>query len=344
MPSNKNALLRYKILDKLFRLAANKNNFRGFTLKELKGEIRESLSYDISEESIKKDIQFLRNEGKLPITKRTGFYKYEDSSCSFFYPPLNERHLRALEFAGSMLKRYKNAEIFKDVCEAIDIINKSYHRDSENNTQNVDFEQRIIDRGIKHVLTINDAIRDLKQIRFTYFKLYSKEGTIRTLNPLLLKESSEMWYVIGREPGKKIDRVFALDRIQELEILEQDSTYGTPLPVDYFNNVFGISIPEKQALPEEIILSFKSSDAEIVKTKPIHPTQQVIYDDGSEIRVKIMVYYEKEISIELKRELLKWGDSVEIIHPERLRKDLVKAWKAAIKKNESFSKPGKENN
>lgn len=328
MPLNKNAFFRYRLIDSYLRKS---NGLSRDELARLCG---------IGIDQIKKDIAFLREEGApisiKKIDKRSKYY-YSVDSYSFFLPRLNLNQLASLEFAANMFSKYDDAEIFRDIQDAIKILLKDYKLNASYNTQNVDFEFKQINRGIEYVLPLNKAIADNKKVSFTYRKAYlDSKIEKKIVNPLLLKESSNMWFLIGKEDrkDKREPRTYSLDRISDLQILQLDRSYLSFDKDTYYKNVFGIARPHNQSQPVDIILSFLDDNAEIVRTRKIHPTQVFIPTDNvNECRIKISVFYDSKESRELKREILKWGDSVEIIEPNILRKDILKIWRRAIKKN-----------
>lgn len=97
MPSNLNALLRYKTIDECLS-----NSFLVCTIEVLISKCNEVLSEqqsnetNVSERTIRNDIRILRSDAlgfNAPIIVKNGVYSYEVSSFSIFSRPVKEMEL-----------------------------------------------------------------------------------------------------------------------------------------------------------------------------------------------------------------------------------------------------------
>jgi predicted DNA-binding transcriptional regulator YafY len=85
----------------------------------------------------------------------------------------------------------------------------------------------------------------------------------------------------------------------------------------FYENYFGIISP-KDEKPDEIILSFDSFQGKYIKSLPLHTLQEILIDNEAELRVKLRIC----ITHDFVMELLSHGDSVRVISPEKLIKEL----------------------
>ena len=109
MASNKNALIRYKTIDKCLR-----NKYKQYTLEDLIQECSEAFfefegkeSY-ISKRTIQLDIQNMRSERfgyEAPIeVYNKKYYRYSDPEYSIYNIAVNDNDLKAMNNAIQILK------------------------------------------------------------------------------------------------------------------------------------------------------------------------------------------------------------------------------------------------
>ena len=111
MPVIKNALLRYRVIDRCIR-----NDFQPFPSKEKLRQTCEEELYgsvtgqNICHSTIEKDIFAMRNEHDAPIaySKLERGYFYEDKNFSMDDIPLTDSDISAIKAATNILNQFKN--------------------------------------------------------------------------------------------------------------------------------------------------------------------------------------------------------------------------------------------
>lgn len=200
--------------------------------------------------------------------------------------------------------------------EAFDVFNA--FNMAEDMSQYIQAEQRKA-QGTENLYLLLHAIKNRLQINFEYQKFYDKEATKRYIDPYLLKEFRNRWYVIGKDSFDERVKTFGLDRISEIEILhtkfEIDKLYRGKNSFEY---CFGI-IQGEHKKPEKIALSFTPFQGKYVKTLPLHHSQKVLVDNDQELRISLEVYPTHD----LKMEILSYGTEVKIIAPQAFVKDIT---------------------
>ncbi|MEG1377928.1 MAG: WYL domain-containing protein, partial [Myroides sp.] len=68
--------------------------------------------------------------------------------------------------------------------------------------------------------------------------------------------------------------------------------------------------------PQKVILKFNVKNAPYVKTKPLHYSQQILHEDENGMIVRIDVIP----NFELEREILGFGECVEVLGPRNLKR------------------------
>ena len=138
MAQNKNALIRYKTIDKCLQ-----NRYRRWTLHDLIEACSDALyEYEgrdiaVSKRSIQLDIQMMRSD-KLGynapiIVYDKKYYKYEDENYSITNIPLTDDDMKVLTEAVVMLKQFKDFSLFSDLGAVIKKLEDKVY--SENSDQ-----------------------------------------------------------------------------------------------------------------------------------------------------------------------------------------------------------------
>jgi hypothetical protein len=128
MSINKNALLRYQVLDRCFR-----NTGRKYFWQDLLDEINKALEEfngpgsGIKRRQLFDDIRFMESDQGwgIPLDKkregRKVYYRYSDPEFSISNQPLNESEVSQIEAAISVLSRFAGAPQFEAVQEMIPV-------------------------------------------------------------------------------------------------------------------------------------------------------------------------------------------------------------------------------
>jgi predicted DNA-binding transcriptional regulator YafY len=178
-----------------------------------------------------------------------------------------------------------------------------------------------------------------------------KASTLWTLMPLLLKEYTTNnyfisgWYVLANEldaeePPKKVEirlnklRVFALDRIKHIELLETKvkMVYAKDFdPNDYFKHALGVfrqNLKNQFLQPEKVVIQTVKKEEpkqswiyHYLKKYPIHPSMKIIEDDGNNF---LKLQFNLEIDQELEDFLFKYARDIEVVSPKELRDEIMK--------------------
>lgn len=149
--------------------------------------------------------------------------------------------------------------------------------------------------------------------------------------PQFLKQYNQRWYLIAtkhREDANKVNHL-ALDRIETIEPNNNIPYLKCGIDfADYFNDVVGVTKPEGSE-PQEIILQVEKKEYPYIKSKPIHPSQDELFDspDGEDyVRISLYVYD----NYELRRDILSYGSKVKVISPQSLRDKIADELKKSL--------------
>jgi predicted DNA-binding transcriptional regulator YafY len=190
----------------------------------------------------------------------------------------------------------------------------------------VHFEKRK-PQGTDNLFGLLHAIKNKLLIKFTYQKYWSNADTVRKVEPYVLKEFKNRWYVLAKDLGDNNVKSFALDRITEMEISKKKFKTPAKYNVDeHYKYSFGIMSPNDDQ-PQEIILSFDPIQGKYAKSLPWHQSQEVLIDNENELRIKLTLY----ITHDFFMELLSHGNTVRVIQPRSLIEAMRKSCTSVLK-------------
>ena len=319
MPTNKNAILRYLILDKCFQ-----NFGRKYYFNDLLEEVNIALTEDnmhssgIQTRQLRDDIRFMKSEigYSAPIIMyregKKGYYRYEDPTYSINNSPLNKTEAEQLKNAISILKRFEGSPQFEWINELSSLLNDQFGL-KDDSKKVMGYDANVDYSGYQHITSIFNAIVN-KQVLSIDYKPFKKKAFKLTFHPYYLKQYNNRWFVFGR--NEEIDQNqwnIALDRIKAINLHEAKYKEDKTDWEEFFYDIIGVSKPKDYQV-EQVELLFNADQAPYIKTKPIHPSQKSeIQMDGSLlVRLQIIINYELETKI------LSYGDRVKVQNPNKL--------------------------
>lgn len=316
MPANKDAAIRYRVIDKLIR-----NKFKKYpNIEDIMEACEEVIGKPVSKSSIEKDIKAMKmDEGlayfaPIKFDRSYGGYYYEDPEYSINGIDLSEDDVSAIQFAMEILHQFKGVNAISQFENAIDKIKEFVDfrlLNEEDYSDIIQMEHLPFVKGRELIQEIVPAIQNKVEIEFRYQSHQSPEkGKIkRTVYPYLLKEYLNRWYLVAYYIDQPSIRTFALDRIEGLSISNRRN-YEAPSfdAKEYFKYSFGITTPNDQE-PQLITLSFHPSQKHYLESQPIHHSQKVLIDSEDEFRLQIEVYPGEELN----RALRAYGDMVKVL-------------------------------
>ncbi|MCE3296965.1 MAG: putative transcriptional regulator protein [Crocinitomicaceae bacterium] len=326
MPHIKNALIRFRVIDRCIR-----NTYKPYPSKEeLRKACEEALfgsddGANICDSTIEKDIFAMRMEHDAPIkySKRHHGYYYEDPDFTINDIPLTENDLEAIKFAANTLMQFKDVEMFRQFGFAIDKIFDRVNISSDPREKDiahlVQFETATSANGNEFLAPLLDGIRTKKIMQFDYESYQSGKRKPRRVVPLLLKEYRNRWYLISYDCIKESVITYALERMENLE--DTSEFFNQRIDFDaqkFFKNAIGITAND--SAPEKILFKADNIAAKYIISQPFHQSQQVIKEGKNKTTFSIEVI----VSEELIRSFLSFGGEIEIVEPESLRSTMIK--------------------
>lgn len=189
------------------------------------------------------------------------------------------------------------------------LINESHKLKSR-----IQFEH--IPSGQKYLTPIIEAMRDNAVLRITYHP-YWNDAFTTTIHPYFVKVFKQRWYVIGLNDYIGEIQIYALDRIETLEVTgDRFSMPADFEPEDYFTHCYGI---DHQDNPLRVVLKASAYQTKFLRALPLHHThvEEKTTDDYS-----IFSYYLCPHTYDFKRVVLALMTEAEVLEPQALRDEI----------------------
>ena len=333
MPHIKNALIRYRIIDRMIR-----NPYKTYPSKsDLREACEESLfgsTYGdhICDSTIEKDLFAMRMEHDAPIKysrKHEGYF-YEDPDYTINDIPLSEDELESIRFAVQTLQQFQEVPYFKEFGSAIDkIATRVAVAGTEGNETSafIGFETAYSSIGNQWLPLLLTAIQEKKTCHFTYASFKTGIAKERNVLPVYLKEYRNRWYLISFDLEKSDWITYALERMDGLVVNEVQHLLKEAFnPSSFFAETIGITTEKKAA--ERIALRVNDIASKYIESQPLHSSQEKIGTNQFVLTV--------QINEELIRTLLGFMGELQIISPAHL----VQTWNERIQKQLSIETHG----
>jgi predicted DNA-binding transcriptional regulator YafY len=335
MPANKNAIIRYRIIDRCLRNSMRRYPTKEYIRQQISQELFGEGGTEISVSSVEKDLIAMRDDAALgyhaPIRyhKTEKGYYYEDPNYSIDGLGLSTQDSDALREAASLLNAFVELPVFADLKEAIGKINTRFSLSSELDDPGIDqyvqFEAATSSAGKEWLKPVYQYIVQRQPIRFRYNNIYKNEQREHQLDPYLLKEVRNKWYLVGWHNKHQRFTTYALDRISELQPTGKPFTFRRDFDVAGFYK-YSTGIMEGSTPPEKLVLEAYGSIARLLRINPLHHSQRPVKELKDGIRMELDV----SITEELIRQLLTYSNQLKVIKPVALKKQMHLALQQAL--------------
>lgn len=319
MPANRNALIRYRVIDKCLQ-----NRRRKWKIEDLIDACNEALyefegiEQGVSMRTIRLDLNAMRgdklgyNAPIIVVDKK--YYSYDDSEYSISNIPLTSQDLGILQEVSHLLQQFKGFSHFNEVSEMVNKLEDKIYSEKNNQHPVIDFEKNELLTGINWLDPLYKAIITQTTVKLVYQSFKARSASELIFFPYLLKEYRNRWFVLGMPKKSKETLTLALDRIQDLN-LSTDYLFEPNKLFDstYFKDIVGVTrnIGDR---PVDVTFFANHTHAPYIRTKPIHSSQKILETKNGGIIFSIKVI----LNFELERELMGFGEGLQVLSPIRL--------------------------
>jgi predicted DNA-binding transcriptional regulator YafY len=278
------------------------------TIKILASALEEEGFENTSQRTLERDIKGLREEFGIYINycrKNKGYYLYKET----------DENTSDFEDLVLMLERAERIELMQNALQ-----------NARQAVRHITFEHNNSFKGLDYLSPLLKAIEE-QHFLYLNYQAFTKDEAKRILVlPARLIEYRNRWYLLAKEQESSKLKTYGLDRIRSLE-QGTKATASLQLNIaDHYKHIFGITCLDEA--PQTVVLSFTPQQGNYVKSLPLHPSQKIVVDSEAELRISLKVI----INFELRKEILSYGPSVEVLEPSSLRQDVEKTLQETLNK------------
>jgi predicted DNA-binding transcriptional regulator YafY len=244
--------------------------------------------------------------------------------------PFSLPELMALYFSRGMMKVLKDTVFYDSLESLFDKIKTTlpgeyiqYLGQIENSLEVSAKPYKHYGRILETIERVSQAAINKKQIEITYYTMSRKSQTRRKIAPYKIWFFDGTFYLIANCGLREDIRIFALDRIKELEITDESFETPEDFNIDEFmRSSFGVFHGE----PVRVRIWFAADIAEYIGEKIWHNSQRLEpQKDGS-------IIFEAEVAgtEEIKYWVLKWGAKARVLAPDSLSEETQKEVEAML--------------
>lgn len=312
MPITKNAITRFRILDRCFR-----NHYKKYFIEDLMEECSRELGVSISRRTIFNDINYIESAydvliERVPDGKRI-FYRYKNVDYSINNSPLSSVEIAQLQSCIEVISQFRGLPQLEWINEIIDKLQLSSDKRANDI---VEFDTNIDLKGQNYVGEIYHYIVNKVVLNIEYHAFDWLESRIIVFHPHYLKQYNNRWFLFGYNADLAIEGwTMALDRICKIEPAQGVKFKQSSISWrEYFDDIIGVT-NYIDAPVEEIVLHCYGITGKYIETKPIHPSQHHKWISEECLQVKLFV----KQNFELENFILGQGDGVKVISPLTLQ-------------------------
>ena len=345
MPVNKDAMSRYRIIDKMLA-----DSSHDYTTGDILDAVLKECPH-VSLRMIQKDIKALEDpygqfqKEMIRNAGGRGTVRYKDQSVPLFYQELTDDEEELLREVLKTLGQFEGLDNFT----WLDLLKKKL------DMKGSDSQRPMISFGKNDVLQIKDnllgrlftAISRKKVIRFNYRPFSSADVLVKTVYPYQLKQYNNRWYLLCSPVGTEQEPFnpefianFALDRFEgDFDYVEDEPYFETSVDLeDRFSEIIGVTML-KDEVCEDIYFAVKPQFVKYIETKWMHGNQMPLDEDAEEDfrRRYPKLSDNKFFSIEcrpnpeLYNRFASYAGLVTLVEPVRVREEIHKRIKQAAK-------------
>lgn len=322
MAQNKNALIRYRTIDKCLQ-----NRYRTWTLDDLIEACSDALyEYEgrdvyVSKRTVQLDLQLMRSDKlgyNAPIeVYDKKFYRYADADFTITDIPLNENDMHVLSETVEMLKQFKDFSLFAELGGIIQRLEDKIYTEKTHQPAIIHLDKNDQLRGLEHLDTLYQAILKKMVLKLRYQSFKAKDSLVIVFHPFILKEYNNRWFLVGKKNRRSEVMTLALDRIISIDYDTKLEYINEAFDGDvFYKNTIGVTVLDERFV-DQILIRVDEKNAPYVITKPLHHSQRVIETsaDGS-----IVIALSVHQNFELERLIMGFGESMHVLKPLSLKR------------------------
>ena len=333
MSINKNAYLRYQVLDKCFS-----NKYRIYFIDDLLDEVNKALEEfngdgsKVERRQLFDDIKFMESEAgfSIPLERiRQGkkvYYRYSEADFSIQNQKISDDEIETINSALMVLLRFRGIPQFEWVNEIFPKLQSAFQ--DEDPKEIISFDQNEYLVGLDNLPTLYKSITNKSALIIEYQSFKNTKPKQLIIHPYYLKQFNKRWFMFGLNDQDKLIYNLPLDRIKSISQSSEKYIENTTLDFkEYFEDIVGVSFSPNEK-PIKIRMKINNEVTPYVLTKPLHGSQKKIEskEDATIVEIEVIP------NIELRQLILSFGDGIEVISPIEIRNEFYQVAQKMFKK------------
>lgn len=324
MATNKNALMRYKQLDRL--LSDHHHYYDIHDLTDRVNDWLEDEKYEtVTQRCIEKDLVNMEVLFSAPIEHFKKYGKnciaYDQYSFSIFTKEMSDEEENLLREVLSTIGQFDGLDNFKWLDDFKIGLGLKERR------QIICFSNNPYLKNSNLLGTLFDNISNEVVIRLSYHTFSDENVRSIDFHPYLLKQYNDRWFLLGAADSDKKILTFALDRIDKVESLPEKKYEQCPNDLlERFEDIVGVTLYEDRPV-SHIVFWVSNSSKDYIITKPIHESQKSVKNDlENDLREKYPQLQDGTFfsidcieNYELIRELTSFGKDLIVLSPSNIQ-------------------------
>lgn len=327
MPTNKNALVRYRHLD---RLLSDHHHY--YDIHDLTEKVNDLLEFDgfspVTQRCIEKDLIDMQGLFSAPIEHEKKNSKncifYWNRSFTIFSQEMSREERNLLREVLSTIGQFNGLDNFKWLDDF------KIGLGLEERRQIISFSNNPFLQNSNLLGTLFDQISNEVVIKLSYYTF--TDSTIRSIvfHPYLLKQYNDRWFLLGAADSDHKILTFALDRIDEVEPLPEKKYAECPEELqERFEDIVGVTLYEERQC-EHILCWVNDSSKGYVDTKPMHESytpykgekEIELHNQYPQLEGGLFFSIDCIPNFELIRELCSFGSNLVVLTPDIIRSEI----------------------
>jgi len=280
--------------------------------------------FEVSAKQAQRDIEFMRDRLSAPLIYDPKNKGYELEDKNYELPPIwfNEDELLALCLALRLASTLPDLKLKNSLYELLEKFLAFRFLDSAPSLEQL--KEKVSIKNVEYYRVneiifhrVMDALFSGSPLKISYYTPHKHETTERVIQPLHLFCYMGSWHLIAFCSLKNGLRDFALSRIRNFEFVTQRIELPKALPSikAYIRKNFGLMSGEESI---EVCLKFTPEVSSWISEQVWFSGQEASPNKDGSLCIKFPVADFGEI----RREILKYGASVEVLAPGELREEI----------------------
>lgn len=336
MPTNKNAIKRYRYLDTLLS-----SRVKNYTRQELTDFVNSHIDIPVTKRCIEKDLIDIQDEWAIDYDENVydgkKYIHYADPSFSIFNKELTQEERTLLKSVLDTLGQFDGLPNF----EWLERMRLKLSKGGKSAMSVGEFENegnKIIEFATNYYLKNSNMIAGLFQciadkqvICIEYQPYYCEESFKVEVSPYRLKQYNNRWYLLCCRMSDVRFSNYPLDRLVSYEKLGGINYVPCPIDIEeHFDDIIGVTFIPNEPI-QTVVFAGSPKEIQYIITKPLHWTQKRPEEERQkELHARypnvpsdwIFLTIECKWNFELITTLYSFGERIIVLSPEKVVNDI----------------------